>query len=107
MVEQVSVVRPTGRLDSATSPAFEQDLMKRIAEGHASMVLDLSGLTFISSAGLRTILLLAKHVKSLGGRLALCSLSKPVREVFDATRCDALVDVFPTYEAATAHLSMR
>jgi anti-anti-sigma factor len=56
---------------------------------------------------LRTILLLAKQMKSLGGRLALCSLSKPVREVFDATRCDALVDVFPTYEAATAHLSMR
>ena len=46
-------------------------------------------------------------MKSVGGRLALCSLSKPVREVFDATRCDALVDVFPTYQAATAHLSMR
>ncbi len=70
MVEQVSVVCPKGRLDSATSPAFEQDLMKRIAEGHALMVLDLSGLTFISSAGLRTILLLAKQMKSLGGRLA-------------------------------------
>jgi stage II sporulation protein AA (anti-sigma F factor antagonist) len=107
MTEQVSVIRPKGRLDSSTSPAFEQDLLKRLEEGHASVILDLSGLTFMSSAGLRTILLLAKQMKTVGGRLALCSLSKPVREVFDATRCDTLVDVFPTYEAAAAHLSMR
>jgi stage II sporulation protein AA (anti-sigma F factor antagonist) len=107
MVEQVSVIHPKGRLDSSTSPAFEKDLLERVNQGHASIVLDLSGLTFISSAGLRTILLLAKHMKNLGGRLALCALSKPVREVFDATRCDTLIDIFPSYEAAAAHLSMR
>jgi anti-anti-sigma factor len=104
---EVSVVRPKGRLDSATSPEFEKDLLTRVEQGHALMVIDLSGLTFMSSAGLRTILLLARQLKTIGGRLALCSLSKPVREVFDATRCDALVDVFPSYEAAAAHLSMR
>jgi anti-anti-sigma factor len=107
MVEPVSVIRPKGRLDSNTSPAFEKDLLERLEHGHVSMVLDLSGLTFISSAGLRTILLLAKQMKTVGGRLALCSLSKPVREIFDATRCDTLVDVFPSYEAAASHLSMR
>jgi anti-anti-sigma factor len=107
MVEPVSVIRPKGRLDSSTSPAFEKDLLERLEQGHVSMVLDLSGLTFISSAGLRTILLLAKQMKTVGGRLALCSLSKPVREIFDATRCDTLVDVFPSYEAAASHLSMR
>jgi len=107
MADQVSVIRPKGRLDSATSPAFEKDLLKRLEEGHTQLVLDLSGVTFMSSAGLRTILLLAKQLKSVGGRLALCSLSKPVKEVFDLTGCDSLIDIFPTYDAAAAHLSMR
>jgi anti-anti-sigma factor len=63
--------------------------------------------TFIGSAGLRTILLVAKQLKAAGGRLAVCSLSKAVKEVFDLTGVDILIDVFPSYEDAVAHLTMR
>jgi len=107
MADQIPVTRPTGRLDTNTSPALEKDLLGRLEQGIGLMILDLSGVTLMTSAGLRAILLAAKRFKGAGGRLVLCSLSKQVRQVFDATGCDALVEVFPSHEAAVAHLSMR
>jgi anti-anti-sigma factor len=106
MAEPIAIVRPQGRLDSATSREFEQDLLKRIEDGDRLMVLDFSGLAFISSAGLRAILLAGKQIKAAGGRLAICSPSKHVKEILDVTDCTTLIGVFPTYEAAAAHLSM-
>jgi anti-anti-sigma factor len=107
MAEEIQVVRPRGRLDNSTSPEFEKDLLGRVDRGAALLVLDLSDLAFMSSTGLRAILLTAKRLKLAGGRLAVCALSKPVKQVFEVTGCDALIDIFPSYETAVAHLSMR
>jgi anti-anti-sigma factor len=107
MAEEIPVIRPQGRLDNSTGPEFEKDLLNRLDQGLSLLVLDLSGLTFMSSTGLRAILLAAKRLKLSGGRLAVCALSKPVKQVFDVTGCDALIDIFPSYETAVAHLSMR
>ena len=107
MTDAVPVIQATGRLDNNTSAAFEKDLLERVEQGSKLLVLDFSRLTFISSAGLRSVLLVAKKLKAGGGRLALCSLSKPVKEIFDLTGIGALIDIFPTYEAAAAHLSMQ
>jgi stage II sporulation protein AA (anti-sigma F factor antagonist) len=106
MAEPISVVRPQGRLDSSTSRDFEQDLLKRIDGGEFLLVLDFSNLVFISSAGLRAILLAAKQLKVAGGRLAICSPNKHVKEILDVTGCTTLLGVFPTYDAAAAHLAM-
>ena len=106
MAEPPSVIRPQGRLDGTTSRDFEQDLLGRIEAGEPLLVLDFSKITFISSAGLRAILSCAKRIKSAGGRLAICSPNKHVKEIFDVTGCMTLLDVFPTFEAAAAHLSM-
>jgi stage II sporulation protein AA (anti-sigma F factor antagonist) len=107
MTEHASVIRATGRLDSSNCAALERDLLQRLEQGDTLLVLDLSKLIFIGSAGLRTILLVAKQLKAAGGRLALCSLQKPVKEVFELTRVDTLIDVFHSYEDAVAHLTMR
>jgi anti-anti-sigma factor len=107
MTDAVPVIHATGRLDNNTSAAFEKDVLERVEQGGKLLVLDFSRLTFISSAGLRSVLLVAKRLKSDGGRLALCSLSKPVKEIFDLTGIGALIDIFPTYEAAASHLSMQ
>ena len=101
------VIRPQGRLDGSTSGEFEQDLLKRIAAGDELLVLDFSKIDFVSSAGLRAILAAAKRIKSAGGRLAICSPKKQVKEIFDVTGCMTLLDIFPTFEAAVAHLAMK
>ena len=107
MAEPISVIRPQGRLDNSTSRDFEQDLLKRIETGDHLLVLDFSKITFISSAGLRAILSAAKRIKSAGGRLAICSPTKHVKEIFDVTGCMTLLDIFPTFDDAAAHLSMK
>jgi anti-anti-sigma factor len=107
MAENVSVIRPQGRLDSNTSDEFERGLLKRIDDGDRLLVIDLSNVAFVSSAGLRAFLSVAKQVKAAGGNLTVCSLNAYVKQVFDVTGCTTLLNVFPTFDAAVAHLSLR
>ena len=107
MIDNFRRVRSPPRLDASSSPAFQQELERYIADGDRLFVLDLSGLEFISSAGLRSLMVVARRLKASGGRLTLCALQKPVREAFDVTGYSTIFDVFPTYEDAMAHLSMR
>lgn len=71
-----------GRLDAQTSPQAEKDLKQWLAEGEKRLVGDLSGLDYISSAGLRLMLMVAKGAKGQGGGLSLFGLSPSVHEVF-------------------------
>jgi stage II sporulation protein AA (anti-sigma F factor antagonist) len=77
------VVSPHGQINSANAAAVESDLIKQIDSGEHKVVLDLSGLDYISSAGLRVVLLVAKRLKQHTGALALCNIQPHVREVFD------------------------
>ena len=88
------VLAPARRLDSATAPDFETELLRRIDEGAGCVLLDCSGMDYISSAGLRVILRAGKRLKAGGGRLALCGLTEDCREAFRISGFDAL---FPLY----------
>jgi len=105
MTAGAHVVKPKGRLDSSTGPAFESELMQLIERGIARLLLDFSELQYISSAGLRVVLLAAKRVKTANGRLALCSLNPQITEVFKISGFDALIDIHPNSEAALARLA--
>ena len=101
----VCEMRPTGRIDSATGPAFEKDILGQIDEGQRRLLLDFAELAYISSAGLRIILLAAKRIKSAGGRLALCSLNPQIAEVFEISGFDRIIDIHPSRNAALLNLS--
>jgi anti-anti-sigma factor len=105
MSGEVCVLRPQGRLDGATGPVFEGDLSKAIAGDANKLLLDMAGLNYISSAGLRIVLQAAKQMKSKGGRLALCSLKEQIKEVFDISGFSGLLDIAPTAEEAMMRLS--
>jgi anti-anti-sigma factor len=79
----VFVVAPAGRIDSTTSDALEQALTKAIDVGELRLVIDLDGVSYISSAGLRVLLVVAKRLKAKRGTLVLCALGDGVRQVFD------------------------
>ncbi len=87
-----AVVRPQGRLDSATSPAFEVTVLERIEGGCRRLVLDLSDVGYISSAGLRVILAAGKKLRGTQGKLVLCGLRDEVRGVFEMS---GFLDLFP------------
>lgn len=77
------LVRATGRLDSATSGAFEKSLLEHFAVPGSRVLLDLGALDYVSSAGLRVVLMAAKRAKQGQGRLVLCALQPHVQEVFE------------------------
>jgi anti-anti-sigma factor len=105
MANDISVVSPQGRLDSVTSTNFERDLIENIDSGATRLLIDFSKLDYISSAGLRSVLLAAKRIRAAGGRMSLCSLNRQIAEVFDISGFSSILDIQPSYDAAVARLS--
>ena len=82
-VKDAVVLHATGRLDAHTAATFESALIERLDKKPARLVIDLEGVEYISSAGLRAILVAVKRGKALGCPLAACGLRPNIREVFD------------------------
>lgn len=96
------VVAVNGRLDSATAQPFEARLLDVIGEGHRRIVVDLSGLGYISSAGLRALLVAAKRLKPEGGRLLLANPNELVGQVLGISGFSGMFETCATTEEALA-----
>lgn len=96
----ILVVAPRGRLDTTTSPDLEKGLLGHVDAGVRQVVLDLSGIEYISSAGLRVLLLVAKKLRTGGGEIVLCGLSPAVRQVFELAGFLSIFPIEPSRAAA-------
>ena len=104
MSDELQVLRPQGRLDSNTSAELERQTSELIGRGARRLMLDLKDLYYISSAGLRAVLLAAKEMTAVGGRLAIASPNAEVNEVFDISGFVSVIDLHPSAESAAARL---
>jgi anti-anti-sigma factor len=102
---RVVVVTARGRLDASTSPAFGARLEKLAAASEPRLVVDFSGVDFVSSAGLRAVLMVIKRVRAGNGRLALCAVQVPVREILDIAGFTGMLDLHPAQADAVAALA--
>lgn len=100
----ITIFSLNGRLDGATSSVFETKVNDALQNGSLRMVIDCAQLEYVSSAGLRVFLHLAKSLKTNGGKLELASLYGPVREVFDIAGFTNLFPIHPTQAAAVQAL---
>ncbi|WP_323018755.1 STAS domain-containing protein [Castellaniella sp.] len=100
----VLIVQPEGQVNSSNAAAFEADLLVELDKGEQRIVLDLARLDYISSAGLRVILLLAKKLKQAGGALALCAIQPNVREVLEISGFLSILKVYDQKSEAVAAL---
>jgi stage II sporulation protein AA (anti-sigma F factor antagonist) len=106
MAGQAVVVAPAGRIDTTTSEAVEHALAAALDGGARRLVVDFAGVTYISSVGLRVLLVVAKRVRTDRGTLVLCGLGDAVRQVFDLAGFLPLFAVEPTRELAVARASV-
>jgi anti-anti-sigma factor len=92
----------SGRLDARSAPDFEKEAIAAVdaAGGGIHMILDFSNLEYISSAGLRSILVLAKRLAPSGGKVVLCGMSGVVEEVFGVSGFDSFLPVAKGREEA-------
>lgn len=95
-----TVVSVSGRLDAATAQELEKSCADLMGKGGRKFILYLSALEYISSAGLRSVLAVAKKLQADGGSLALCGLSGFVEEVFSIAGFDRFLPVYETVEHA-------
>jgi anti-anti-sigma factor len=102
---RVVVVTARGRLDGSTSPAFGARLETLAAKTQPRLVVDCSGIDFVSSAGLRVVLVVLKRVKAANGKLALCEVQASVKEVLDITGFTGMLDVHSGRAEAMAALA--
>jgi anti-anti-sigma factor len=90
---EVKVLAFEGRLDTQTSPDAQQQLTQLIEAGSTKILVNLEKLDYISSAGLRVLLVVAKKLKANAGELRICSLNAVVKEVFDISGFDMILPV--------------
>ena len=93
-IDGVLVVEMVPRFDAYSAKEVETFLQEAVASGTDKIVCDFSPTEYISSAGLRVLLAVAKALKKAGGTIALCSLGSPVREVFETA---GFTPLFPIY----------
>ena len=101
----VSVVTARGRLDGAASGPFADQVQALIGADRPKLLIDFSGIDFVTSAGLRAVLLILKKVKSVNGKFALCGVQASVREVLEISGFASMIQIHPGREAALAAMS--
>ena len=99
LAENLILIHVNGRLDAASASTAEQEILA-LLEHHSLVVIDFAALEYISSAGLRVLLLAAKMMQSRAGTLLLASMCPVVREIFDISGFSAIFKIFPDATAA-------
>ncbi|MCC7081439.1 MAG: STAS domain-containing protein [Burkholderiales bacterium] len=97
------IVAPVGRIDHAGTEAFATALkpyLDRCRAGADALIIDMGGVDYISSVGLRALMVAAKQVETQAGRIALAALSPMVREVFEISRFDLLFTIYGSVDEA-------
>ena len=102
----VVVARPAGRVDHAGADALQLDLAPITVAGiERALVLDFAQVDYISSVGLRVLMMASKQLRARDGRIAIAALQPTVREILEIARFQHVVEIFPTLRDALAALS--
>lgn len=100
----VLILRAEGRIDSGNAAVFEGHLVRAVGGDPNRLVVDMANLAYISSAGLRSLLVAAKKARPLGGRIALSAMAPHIRSLFDASGFSSLFEIHGDAGAAVAAL---
>jgi len=100
----VVVLHPVGHLNNDTSPVFQQKLLAAVGSTGVAVLVDLSGVDYVSSAGLRALMMASKQSKATNGHIAVAGLTTMVKEIFAISRFSLVVQVFETPAEAISAL---
>jgi len=94
----------SGKLDATTAKTFEDKILGVINSGAQRLVVDLSQLEYVSSSGLRVLLLAAKRLQGTDGKIVLCALKDHVRQVFDLPGFSSILPIYGSRDEAIKSL---
>ena len=99
------VAMADGRIDSSNSRDFHVDLEAVITADDSAVVLDFENVAYISSAGMRVILMTAKSLQKNGVKFVLCSMNDTIREVFKISGFDKIIPIHESRSEARAAIA--
>ena len=91
----IMIVAIAGSMDALTSPTLTDYLDKQIQAGHAKLVLDVTGLEYTSSAGLRALLIAVKEARQHAGDLRVAGVRPNVRKVLEMSGFTSILKIYP------------
>jgi anti-sigma B factor antagonist len=97
-----TIVKVTGSVDALTAAELAKVLTKQVGDGHANLVVDLVGVEFMSSAGLRTLLGAVKDARSHGGDLRITSTNPGIDKVLKMSGFHNIAKVFASQAEAVS-----
>jgi anti-anti-sigma factor len=105
----VMVLKLAGRIDQECSPALQErldDVVRRLsASRSAGLAIDMANVPYMSSAGLRALMIAAKEIKGAGMKLVVVGLGPVVKEVFQISRFDRVIPIHDRLSAALGAIS--
>lgn len=100
----LTVATLSGRLDSATSTPALTELMACVDRPDPRLILDAESLEYVSSAGLRTLLGVAKKIRASGGKIAIAAMKEQIREIYEISGFHSIIPPYPDVAAARTAL---
>lgn len=105
LVLHISIIRPAGRLDAFTVQALRDEQEKLFAQGKIYFVADLTGITFMDSAGLSALVSLLKRARQAGGGTVMIPPTDPAAyRILTLTRFDQVFTMIGSVKDAPQHL---
>jgi len=98
--EAATVVRPKGDIDLGTAPTLRQKLSEAQRNQPAKLVIDLSGVPYMDSSGVATLVEAMQVTRRQGGQLVLCGMQEKVRSIFEIARLDMVFTIVDSPEEA-------
>lgn len=102
----VLIASPSGRVDGVSSAAFREALVSEVPAGERALLLDLRDLSYMSSAGLSVLLVLAKRFRGSGKAMGMCGLPAAIAAVVTLSGFDKIIPVYETRDAALETMSL-
>ena len=99
-ISGVLIAAPEGRIDGATSADFYASLEDLVEPSDEPVIVDFTNLHYISSAGLRVLLLIKKYLHKLDRQMAVYGLSPSIREIFEISGFSKIISVQDTRQEA-------
>jgi len=103
--DDVTVAEARGRIDTATSREFGDKVGALMAGGASKVLVDLTGIAYISSAGFRALLEIGRRSQACRCKFGLCGLNQEVQRLFEISGFLELFDIFPNRNEGIAKLS--
>ena len=108
-IADVTMIRIEGRIDHKTAKNFEDELKPHLDEcgkgNNKKILIDMGGVDFMTSAGLRVLMVAVKTCDRGDGEISVASLQPMIKEIFKISRFDSVLSVFPSVESALESIS--